>query len=175
MARIQTLAVLAGLLLAGVGTNLELRAQGGGSPAIDATVQANNAAKAAQARIDALDDQTRSMLERYRAAIWQSQQLKVYAEQIEPLLATQEAERAALAAQARDLATNTRDLTPLLLKMIDSLDKFIALDLPFLMAERKERVAGLRACACHHGAAQMGPDQRDCRRAHPGRHPVRTA
>ncbi|WP_295681274.1 DUF3450 domain-containing protein [uncultured Nevskia sp.] len=116
----------------------------GGSPAVDATVQANQAAKAAQTRIDALDDQTRNMLERYRAAIWQAQQLKVYAEQIEPLLATQEAERAALAAQARDLATNTRDLTPLLLKMIDSLDKFIALDLPFLQAERRDRIASLK-------------------------------
>lgn len=120
-----------------------LQAQGG-SPAVDATVQANQAAKAAQARIDSLDDQTRSMLERYRAAIWQAQQLKVYAEQVEPLLATQEAERAALAQQARDLATNTRDLTPLMLRMIDSLDKFIALDLPFLQSERRERIAALK-------------------------------
>ena len=144
MARILKAVALTGVLIAAVSASLELQAQGGGSPAIDATVQANNAAKAAQARIDALDDQTRSMLERYRAAIWQTQQLKVYAEQVEPLLATQEAERAALAAQARDLATNTRDLTPLLLKMIDSLDKFIALDLPFLVAERKERIVSLK-------------------------------
>ena len=144
MTRIPLRALSLPLLIGGIAVWFDAPAQGGGSPAVDATVQANNAAKAAQARIDALDDQTRSMLERYRGAIWQAQQLKVYAEQIEPLLATQEAERAALAAQARDLATSTRDLTPLLLKMIDSLDKFIALDLPFLLAERRERVAGLK-------------------------------
>jgi hypothetical protein len=136
-----TRGLLAGLLLATTGSALT---QAPGSPAVDATVQANAAAKAAQARIDALDDQTRTMLERYRSAIWQAQQLKVYAEQVEPLLATQEAERAALAGQARDLATSTRDLTPLLLKMIDSLEKFIALDLPFLGVERRERIAGLK-------------------------------
>jgi len=143
MTRTHIHAAVAGLLIAACASSFELLAQGG-SPAVDATVQANAAAKAAQARIDALDDQTRSMLERYRAAIWQAQQLKVYTEQVEPLLATQEAERAALAVQARDLSTNTRDLTPLLLKMIDSLTKFIALDLPFLVAERQERVAGLK-------------------------------
>ncbi len=47
--------------------------------AIDATAQANRAARESQSRIDALDDQTRQMLERYRAALWQSQQLAVYA------------------------------------------------------------------------------------------------
>lgn len=144
MTRLPIFLPTAALMAATLLTAPLLMAQGNGSPAVDATVQANNAAKAAQARIDALDDQTRSLLERYRAAIWQSQQLKVYAEQVEPLLATQDAERAALAAQARELATNTRDLTPLLLKMIDSLDKFIALDLPFLLPERKERIAGLK-------------------------------
>lgn len=126
----------------------------GGSPAVDATVQANQAARAAQSRIDALDDQTRNMLERYRAAIWQTQQLKVYAEQVEPLLATQEAERAALAAQARDLATNTRDLTPLLLRMIGSLEKFVALDLPFLQQERRERIEGLKRLMTDPSATQ---------------------
>lgn len=119
-------------------------APGGGSPAVDAAVQAGQAARAAQSRIDTLDDQTRAALERYRAAIWQAQQLKVYAEQVEPLLATQEAERASLQAQARELGESARDITPLLLRMLDGLDKFVALDLPFLQAERKERIASLR-------------------------------
>jgi hypothetical protein len=119
-------------------------AQGGGAPGVDATAQANAAARAAQGRIDALDDQTRAMLERYRAALWQTQQLKVYAEQVEPLLAAQESERATMAAQAKELADSAHDVTPLLLRMIDTLDKFVALDLPFLQDERKERVAGLR-------------------------------
>lgn len=133
--------LLASLMLAITGSAYT---QGGTAPAVDAAVRANAAAKAAQSRIDALDDQTRNMLERYRAAIWQAQQLKVYVEQVEPLLATQEAERAALAEQARALAGSTRDLTPLLLRMIDSLEQFVALDLPFLLAERNERIAALK-------------------------------
>lgn len=140
MNKIRVALTVLGLLLAG-----SPQAQAPtGSPAIDATVQANQAARAAQSRIDALDDQTRAALERFRAAIWQAQQLKAYAEQVEPLLATQDAERASLQAQARELSESSRDVTPLLLRMIDSLDKFVALDLPFLQAERRERVAALR-------------------------------
>jgi hypothetical protein len=37
-----------------------------------------------------------------------------------------------------------RAVTPLMLKMIDALDKFVGLDVPFLAEERKVRVDGLR-------------------------------
>jgi biopolymer transport protein ExbB len=116
----------------------------GGSPAVDATVQANRAVVAAQQRIDQLDDQTRTLLERYRAALWQTQQLNVYAQQIEPLLSTQEADRNALQSQLQQLDNGSRDVMPLMLRMLDSLDKFVALDLPFLLQERRERIANLR-------------------------------
>lgn len=112
--------------------------------AIDATVQANQASAASQQRVNQLDDQTRAMLERYRAATWQTQQLRVYATQIEPLLAAQEAEKQSLQRQLVELDRAGGDLTPLMLRMLDSLDKFVALDLPFLQDERRERLASLR-------------------------------
>ena len=138
-------AVLAGLA-AGLmaGWSAEALAQSGAAPAVDATVQANRAAAAAQQQINQLDDQTRALLERYRAALWQTQQLNVYVQQIGPLLATQDADRASIQQQLQQFAGSSHDLTPLLLRMIDSLDKFVALDLPFLQQERRERVAGLR-------------------------------
>lgn len=114
------------------------------SRAIDATTQANKASAASQQRVNQLDDQTQSMLERYRAATWQAQQLRVYANQIEPLLAAQEAEKQALQRQLAELDRAGGDLTPLMLRMLESLEKFIALDLPFLQDERRERIANLR-------------------------------
>jgi biopolymer transport protein ExbB len=132
---------LAAALLLAAGAVL---AQSGGSPAIEAAAAANAANRASQQKIDQLDDATRAALEKYRSAIWQTQQLNVYAQQVEPLLATQEAERAQLQVQMKDFDTGSRDLTPLLLRMLDSLDRFVALDLPFLQAERRDRVAKLR-------------------------------
>lgn len=114
------------------------------SRAIDATVQAGKANAASQERVNQSDDQARAMLERYRAATWQAQQLRVYANQIEPLLAAQEAEKQSLQRQLADLDRAGGDMMPLMLRMLDSLEKFIALDLPFLQDERKERIANLR-------------------------------
>lgn len=114
------------------------------SQAVDATIQANKAAAASQQRINQTDDQAKVLLDRYRQASWQSQQLKVYAQQLEQLTAAQEAERQSLERQIADLDTTERELLPLMLRMVDTLEKFIALDLPFLQEERKERVGNLR-------------------------------
>ncbi len=119
-------------------------AQSGGSPAVDAAVNANKTARTAQSQFDQLDDQTRALLERYRATVWQAQQLRVYAEQVEPLLATQDAERTALQNQAREAEGTAKDILPLMLRMVGSLDQFVALDLPFLQGERRDRIDSLK-------------------------------
>lgn len=129
---------LAGLALAATAQNDKI------NQAIDATVQSNRAAVASQNRINGVDDSTRSMLERYRAATWQAQQLTVYAKQLEQLLGAQEAEKASLAQQLVEIDRTERELTPLMLRMLDSLDKFVSLDLPFLKQERRERIDNLK-------------------------------
>ncbi len=116
----------------------------GSSPAVDAALQATQAAVGAQRQIDQLDDQTRALVERYRSSLWQAQQLNVYAEQIEPLTATQDRERAGLQQQLQLLAGGAPDLMPLMLRMVDSLQHFVALDLPFLAQERQERLDNLQ-------------------------------
>ncbi|MGQ0622983.1 MAG: DUF3450 domain-containing protein [Panacagrimonas sp.] len=112
--------------------------------AIDSTVEANRAARASQEKIDKLDDQTRAMLERYRSASWQAQQLTVYATQLGELVAAQDAEKASLNRQIEAMERTERELLPLMLRMVDGLEKFIALDLPFLATERKERFESLK-------------------------------
>lgn len=112
--------------------------------ALDATVDANRAARASQQRIDKLDDQTRSMLDRYRAASWQAQQLTVYANQLGELVAAQDAEKVSLNRQIEEMERTERELLPLMLRMVEGLEKFVALDLPFLATERSERVDALK-------------------------------
>ncbi len=112
--------------------------------ALKATIDANRASADSQRRIDGLDDSTRTMLERYRAATWQAQQLSVYAKQLEQLLGAQQAEKTSLQQQLVEIERTERELTPLMLRMLDSLDKFVTLDLPFLKQERRERVDNLK-------------------------------
>lgn len=128
----------------GLGIASSAQAQDAAGRALDATVNANRAARDSQQRVDKLDDQTRSMLERYRSASWQAQQLTVYAGQLGELVAAQDAEKASLNRQIEEMERTERELLPLMLRMVEGLEKFIALDLPFLATERKERFEALK-------------------------------
>ena len=112
--------------------------------AIDAAQAATAASRASQQRVNGLDDQTKQMLERYRAATWQAQQLNVYAQQLEEIANQQEAEKASLQRQLTEMDNTDREIMPLMLRMLDSLDKFVSMDLPFLRQERQERIASLK-------------------------------
>lgn len=112
--------------------------------AVEATQQTQRAAAASQRKVDQLDDQTRALLERYRAANWQAQQLTVYAGQLDQLLSSQQAELESLQRQIVEMDRIEEQLLPLMLRMLDSLEQFVKLDLPFLEQERSERLASLR-------------------------------
>lgn len=114
------------------------------SKSLDTVQRTQQASVASQQRVDQLDDQTRALLERYRSATWQTQQLNVYAQQLNELLSQQTAQLTSLHQQMADLDRAGEDLMPLMLRMTDSLEKFVALDLPFLADERRDRLANLK-------------------------------
>ncbi|MEL0168314.1 MAG: DUF3450 domain-containing protein [Pseudomonadaceae bacterium] len=102
-------------------------------------------AVAAQQRIDQLDDATRAALSEYRQASTQAQALTDYSERMQQLVAAQVEELTSLQRQLDSIADTQREMLPLIRRMIESLDAFVALDLPFLLEEREERVARLQA------------------------------
>lgn len=102
-------------------------------------------AVAAQQRINELDQATRAALEAYRHAVTQADALTDYSERMQQLVASQADEIASLQQQIDSVADTQREMLPLIRRMIESLDAFIALDLPFLLDEREERVARLQA------------------------------
>lgn len=131
-------ALLAALLVAGAAPG-ELLAQ-----AIDTRTQANSEAVESQKRIDELADRTDELLADYRNTVKQIESLRVYNRQTEELIAAQEDEMVSLQEQIDQVEVVGRGVTPLMFKMIDALDQFITLDVPFLMDERRTRLAGLR-------------------------------
>lgn len=112
--------------------------------AIDVTEQTQRAAARSQQTVQAADDQTQAMLEKYRSALWQAQQLEVYVQQLQELAQSQQDERASIERQLTDLERADRELMPLMLRMIDALAGFVDQDLPFLREERTQRIANLR-------------------------------
>jgi len=97
-----------------------------------------------QRRIDALDAQNRELLEDYRGELRIVQGLETYVSMLGQQIEGQDQEIEILTTSIGDVAVIERQVLPLLLRMIDSLEQFIELDLPFLRAERSTRVERLR-------------------------------
>ncbi len=112
--------------------------------AISVEESTQNAAIRSQKKINGLNDKTRIMLDQYRAASHQTETLLTYNKHLKNLLTSQEQEKASLEQQLKDIEITQREIVPLILRMLDSLDKFIALDLPFLPEERKQRLSKLK-------------------------------
>jgi hypothetical protein len=70
--------------------------------------------------------------------------LKVYNQQQERLIRNQDNEMAELNKSIDDVTVIERQIGPLIQRMIDNLEKFVELDMPFLMNERKERIEFLK-------------------------------
>ena len=113
---------------------------------VQTTVEANaRDGVSSQSRIDALDDQTDELTREYRAALKQLASLREYNAQLEKLISAQKTEMSSIRRQIDEVTNVDRTITPLMFRMIDALDQFVGLDVPFLLSERQQRVANLRA------------------------------
>ncbi len=104
----------------------------------------NQAATRSQAKIDALTEETRKLLNEYKTVLKEIEGLRVYNRQLEKQIGNQEQEMAQLATSIDEVTVIERQITPLMLRMIDGLEQFIGLDMPFLLKERNDRVDRLR-------------------------------
>ena len=112
--------------------------------AIDAQADSLQTSIDAQTRINELDDQTREMLNEYRRTMSQVADLDAYNEQLERLVATQRVELADFERQFQEIEITKRRILPLIVRMIDVLDEFVSIDIPFLEDERGMRIVALR-------------------------------
>ena len=101
-------------------------------------------AQASQTTIDGIVDDTRETVEEYRGVVKEIDGLIVYNTLLDRQITDQEQELANLRISIDSVTDIERQILPLLTRMIDGLERFVALDVPFLADERTERVAGLR-------------------------------
>jgi hypothetical protein len=104
----------------------------------------NESAAKSQTRIDELSAQLDTAVAVYRNTNQRIDALRTYNHQLEALISSQDAEVAALRGEIDEVELIAREVIPLMLGMIEALDNFVALDVPFLAEERAVRVAELR-------------------------------
>ncbi len=112
--------------------------------AIQTNSEGNSGSLASQKRVDKIADETEDMASSYRASLEQIESLRIYNAQLEKLIGAQEDELASLDEQIGEVTVIGREMTPLMLRMIDSLEAFVEADVPMLLGERRDRIAELR-------------------------------
>ena len=97
-----------------------------------------------QQRINKLDEEIREKVEAFRSVNKEIEGLEVYLAQLGRQVDSQEQEMADLEQSIEEVTLIKRQITPLMLKMVDGLEQFVNLDLPFRADQREERVAELK-------------------------------
>jgi predicted RNase H-like nuclease (RuvC/YqgF family) len=97
-----------------------------------------------QAKIDEVSEQTRDLLQQFKTVMKVVDGLRVYNQQQRRLIKNQEDELSELEESIDNVTVIERQIGPLIEKMIDNLEKFVDLDIPFLISERRERIDFLK-------------------------------
>ena len=97
-----------------------------------------------QEQIVRLDETTRILLADYQSTTKEFESLKLYNDQVQKIINSQLEEIENIILKIDELDKTNQRIVPLMLKMIEGLENFILLDLPFLMTERTTRVFNLK-------------------------------
>ena len=115
---------------------------------VDQVLQAElrrlNLAQQSQERINNIVEGTRSLEDQYRAINKEIDGLKVYNRLMVAQTEGQQAVLADIGLSMDQVDVINRQIFPLMERMIDGLEQSIALDIPFLMKERTDRLDGLK-------------------------------
>jgi len=103
-----------------------------------------DAAKTSQQAIDKTFKKTEDLFTQFQQVNREVEGLKIYNAQLSQQIDSQQTRLQELDASIDQVTVIERQITPLTLRMIDTLEQFIHLDLPFHMQEREERIQLLR-------------------------------
>ncbi len=97
-----------------------------------------------QKKIDKIASEADQMLTEYKLTLRQFDALKSYNDQVAKIITAQTEEMDSLERQLSEIETTNQGVLPLMTRMVETLDKFIALDIPFLSDERSNRLNELK-------------------------------
>lgn len=112
--------------------------------AVNAQVAVDKDAAASQDRINEVRDKTQDAASKYAQAVAESESMEKYNKQLAGQVADQEKEVASIEKQLTEIETTNREVQPLMQEMVDTLERFVAMDVPFLLEERTKRVQSLK-------------------------------
>jgi hypothetical protein len=100
--------------------------------------------KAAVIHVAQADEDSNKLLAEYRQVVAETQSLKVYNGQLTAQVKSQQGEIDTMTQQLSEIDTTSREVLPMMEKMVTTLEQFVTLDIPFLPEERAGRIATLK-------------------------------
>lgn len=113
--------------------------------AIKTQKQQSIKSKSSQVRINKLSNQTQRMLEDYKLNLHKIDNLKAYNKHLANLINSQKTETVKVKRQLGEIDDTQQNISPLMIRMVNTLDKFINIDIPFNEHQRKNRVNELQS------------------------------
>ena len=110
---------------------------------LNTQVDANIPGVVAQKEIDSLDEQAKKLYYEFKDTVSEYEGLRRYDDQLEKIVFSQEDEIKDILAQIDSLDNVNKEILPFLKETVDSLRKFIELDMPFLKESRIARIDDL--------------------------------
>jgi len=101
--------------------------------------------QAVQKKVDAAHGRTLGLVDEYYAHLKLVEGLRLYNDMLARQLESQGEEIDLLQSSISEVGVVARQILPLMSRMVDGLEQFVEMDMPFLLAERRQRVAKLRA------------------------------
>jgi len=102
-------------------------------------------AQQAQEQVNEVVERTRSLEDQYRSILKENEGLEVYNRLMSAQVEGQRAVLADIAYSMDQVDVINRQIFPLMERMIDGLEQSVALDVPFLLEERNQRIDTLKA------------------------------
>lgn len=110
---------------------------------VEAGHQINKSAAKSQLKVNGYTEQVQTKLQQFNTVTKELDGLNVYNEQMQAQLNNQVSELAQLAKSMEEVSIIERQISPLMARMISTLEDFVKLDVPFLPEERSKRLNDL--------------------------------
>jgi len=112
---------------------------------IDSDKVANQTGASIQKHIDSLSNKNDVLYEEYLNVKKELDEQQSYNKQLKLITDAQNKQIPKLEQQLKDLEQTKKKIIPLMFEMVDTLNKFVQVDTPFLIEEREQRVKNLKS------------------------------
>ena len=111
---------------------------------VNAGQEINQSANKSQQKVNKLTEQTQTKLQQFKTVNKEFDGLQVYNLQMQQQIDHQLSQLDELATSMEQVSIIERQISPLMSRMITTLESFVALDVPFLEQERAKRITDLK-------------------------------